>query len=514
MTAPALSLVPLDDRPCNHLFPAQLAAVAGWQMHMPPREALGWFTRPGECERVAAWLLECPTQRIAVSLDMLCYGGLVASRAPDVSIAEARRRLDVLRRLKASRSEVAIFAFSTIMRLGKTVASQGDLELHGLLRAYSELVDRVERLGEDSARGELDSVVARLDPALLDGYLAVRRRNHAINRAAIQLVAEDVVDYLVVAQEDAAPVGIHVPEQLALRGHVEEFRLGERVRIHPGADEVGLVLLARHVGQASGRVPAIATDYAVESGADVVPRFESQPLRETVEGQIAAAGARPAAPGDADAIMFVHTPAMEQRDITEAPPVGQAPGLALQAESVVERVRAAAAADCTVGIADTAYCNGADPELIAALERTGAARRLAAFAGWNTAANSSGTVIAHLCLASCGRQDGTAVAQQGSAEFRASRFIDDYGYQSRVRQQAIARAQQLDADPHALGDEASALAEFVQGELEPLAHWTYSDLLAAEDARSLGEVRFSLPWHRLFEVEVNLGATGPSKNRR
>ena len=514
MTAPALSLVPLDDRPCNRLFPAQLAAVAGWQVRMPPRETLGWFTRPGECEAVSGWLLESPTQGVVVSLDMLCYGGLVASRTAAVGLDEARRRLDVLRRLKASQSEVAIFAFSTIMRLGKTVASQGDLELHGLLRAYSELVDRVERLGEDGARRELDAVTARLDADVLASYLEVRRRNHAINRAAVRLVADEVVDYLILVQEDAAPVGIHVPEQMALRGHVEEFRLGERVRIHPGADEVGVVLVARYVAAESGRVPAIATDYAADPGADLVPQFESQPLRETVESQIAAAGARPAGPGEADAIVFVHTPVLDQRDIAEAPPLGQAPGLALQAESVAERIQAAQAAECTVGLADMAYCNGADPELIAALERTGTARRLTAFAGWNTAANSLGTVVGHLCLATCARGGPAARSDGASAKFVASRFIDDYGYQSCIRQRALARAAALGADPHALGDKSAALGEFVQGELEPLAHRIYSDLLAAEEDPPLGEVRFSLPWQRLFEVEVELDAGEYSKNRR
>ena len=95
MSGPPLALVPLDDRPCNRQFPAQLAAIAGRSVLLPPRDLLGWFTQPGECEAVAAWLAECPAEGLVVSLDMLCFGGLVSSRTPAVSESDAMARLEV-----------------------------------------------------------------------------------------------------------------------------------------------------------------------------------------------------------------------------------------------------------------------------------------------------------------------------------------------------------------------------------------------------------------------------------
>ncbi|UCC68861.1 MAG: DUF4127 family protein, partial [Armatimonadota bacterium] len=426
----------MDDRPCNRLFPAQLAPAAGWQVSLPPHESLGWFTEPGDCDAVADWLGGSTNERLVVSLDMLCFGGLVASRSPSVQLDLAMRRLESLRSLRRDRPGAVIYAFSLITRLGTTVASTADLEVHQLLRAYSQLVDRVERLGEQRARAELETISARLDPSILAGYLEVRRRNHAINRAAIRLVAEDVVDYLVLAQEDAATVGVHVPEQLALRDQAAEFRVADRVSIHPGADEVGLVLMARHCLTASDRPLGIAVDYATGAGAEVVPQFQNHSLRETVESQIVAAGACPVVPREADAILFVHTPREHQGDITEAPPLGGAPALALQAESMSERIPAAKAAGPLVGLADAAYCNGADPELIAALARTGAARDLDAFAAWNTAANTVGAVVSQLCLLAGADPAGPSPAHAASARFLACRLADDYGYQSQVRQQA------------------------------------------------------------------------------
>ncbi len=504
---PALAIIPLDDRPCNRLFPQQLAAIGGWDVLMPQREALGWFTEPGDCASIADWLGETSAEGFVVSLDMLCFGGLVASRTLATELEEALGRLEPLRMLRESRPDAALFAFSTITRLGKTVARGSDLQTHELLRLYSQLLDRVERLGEQDARTELALIEDKLEPDVLGEYLQVRRRNHAVNRAAVRLVADGVLDYLVLSQEDAAPVGIHIPEQLALRGQIEEFRVGDKVTITPGADEVGLLLMARHCTLAADDSIGIALDYAADLGADVFPAFESQPLRETAEASIAAAGARVAAPVDADAILFVHTPVDAQPDITQAPPRGQSPALSLQAESLAERVEAAAGAGRVVGIADVAYCNGADPELVAALQRRDLIGKINALAGWNTAANTLGTAVSQLCMTAAAKSAGCQGPSEAARQFIAARLVDDYLYQSEVRQKAVARARELGADQFWLGEHHAELEQFVNSEIAPLAR----DLRSSLGSATLGNAEVSidvlLPWRRLFEVEVRLSAT-------
>jgi len=496
-----LGLIPLDDRPCNRLFPTQLAPIVGCELLMPPRELLGWFTRPGECDALADWLFRCPAERLVVSVDMICYGGLVASRTPTVEAGLAISRLEHLRALRRERPHLTIFAFSNIMRLGTTVTAAETLQLHQDLFAYSKLVDEAARLGDEAARHELDAVLARLDPAAVADYLVVRKRNHALNRAAVGLLAEGVLDYLVLSQEDAAPVGLHIPELLALQGEIAQAGAGERAALHPGADEVGLVLMARQLLSAMGSAPRIAPDYATAAGADTVPLYEHQPLRQTVESHLRAARAELVPPGQAEAIMFLHTPLGPQQEASEAPPTGQSPGLALQAESVVDRLQAARSAGYLVGLADVAYANGADPELVAALQRAGAAPALHAFAGWNTSANTIGTVIAQLCLGLLASR-----AREGNpdapARFATCRFLDDYAYQSRVRPRAIAHAESRGANPFALGGAAPEMERYVRQELLPLAHSMSSDLLSELPLATWGELQVSLPWQRLFEVEV------------
>jgi len=475
---------------------------------MPPREHLGWYTRPGECDAIIDWLAHCRADRFVVSADMLCYGGLVASRTPSVEADLALKRLDSLRELRRRRPGSVIYAFGIVMRLGTTVTDAESLSLHLGLGEYSQLVDRVQRLGETDLQPQLDSVTSRLGPDALAQYLAIRRRSHAINRALIRLAADGVIDHLILAQEDSAPVGIHVPELLALRAQVDEFRVADRVAIHPGADEVGMVLMARH-HVAAGRPPLIAVEYASPEGAAVIPRFEHQPISQTVESQIRAAGAR-VTQHESDAALVIHTPIGAQSDIAEAPPPGLSPALAAQAEAVAARTRAISANGVPVGLADLAYCNGADPELVAALQRGGAGH-LAAFAGWNTAANTLGTVIAQLCIAASVSGDAlpNAAGNDAARDFIACRFVDDYGYQSHVRTLAGELAASIGANPFMLADRGPEVEQFVREQLEPFSHLTYSDLLGAPSAFA-ERIRVSLPWQRLFEVEVQAEEDTPA----
>ena len=117
----------MDDRPCNRLFPVQLAEIVGLEVASPPRELLGWFTTPGDCDGVAAWLNDCPAQHLVLSLDMLCYGGLVAARSEEVEAAAAMARLERLRELRQRRPDLMILASNCLPRLGMTVASAGAL---------------------------------------------------------------------------------------------------------------------------------------------------------------------------------------------------------------------------------------------------------------------------------------------------------------------------------------------------------------------------------------------------
>jgi len=495
MSSLRLGLLPLDDRPCNLLFPRRIAQIAGVRLVVPPRRLLGRFTAPGDAEALSDWLqrMAGEVEGLIVSADMLAYGGLVASRTGVVPERQALARINSLHRIRRAHPDLTIFCFSVIMRLGITVDSEGAALLHERIARWAQLTDDVRRLRREEYADELIRLEGLIPPRARSSYMRIRRRNHAANMWAVQLVSDGVIDYLVLAQEDAAARGLHKFEQQMLSDGMASLGVEGRVSLHPGTDEVAMVLLARYLCRQHGRSPAVLPLYPSRKAEAVIPLFEDRPLRETVTAQIQAAGGRVAAQrGEADLVLVVHAPLSKQREARDA---GKHPTPARVVEAAVGHIKSALRGK-PVAVADVAYCNGADPALIQALQRERLFARLHAFAGWNTAGNSIGAAVAH----GIARVFSTPTHRSEIAHrlFLFERLLDDYAYQSIIRQQAISRAERLGLSPLNLGGKGRDLQRFVARRAGPMARSLWRRNFPG-DPPSLG-VR--LPWPRLFEAEI------------
>lgn len=111
--------LPLDERPCNYLFPQQLAKMTDLQMVVPELAILGNKKKPANTAAVRQWLLKAAKDAdvLLVSIDMLVYGGIVPSRLHHLSLEECMRRISVLGEIKRSYPEISIHAFNLIMRV-------------------------------------------------------------------------------------------------------------------------------------------------------------------------------------------------------------------------------------------------------------------------------------------------------------------------------------------------------------------------------------------------------------
>jgi len=495
MASLRLGLLPLDDRPCNLLFPRRIAQIAGVRLLVPPRRMLGRFTAPGDTQALSDWVLHAASEveGLIVSADMLAYGGLVASRAGLVPERQALARVNALHRVRAARPDLAIFCSSVIMRLGITVDSEQAACLHERMRRWAQLTDQVRRLRHEEYGDELMRLEALIPPRLRSSYMRIRRRNHAVNTWAVQLVSDGVIDYLVLAQEDAATHGLHKFEQQMLSGAITSLGVQERASLHPGADEVAMVLLARYLCREHRRSPAVLPLYPSRRAEAVIPLFEDRPLRETVAAQVQAAGARAVArEAEADLVLVVHAPLSKQREARDA-----RKHLTPQrvVDATVAHVRSALRRK-PVAVADVAYCNGADPALVRALQRERLFSRLHGYAGWNTAGNTIGNAVAHGIARLLSPQ--TPRSETAHRLFLFERLLDDYAYQSIVRQQAISRAGRLGLSPINLGSRRMELQRFVARRLGAMAHSIWRRNFAGAPP----PVRIRLPWPRLFEAEA------------
>ena len=77
-------MLPLDDRPCNYLFPQKMLGKNNpeFEMILPDRDKIGWKKIPAQKDYVERFLLEnaARAQIAVISIDMLLYGGLLNGR--------------------------------------------------------------------------------------------------------------------------------------------------------------------------------------------------------------------------------------------------------------------------------------------------------------------------------------------------------------------------------------------------------------------------------------------------
>ncbi|HEY4440907.1 MAG TPA: DUF4127 family protein, partial [Candidatus Elarobacter sp.] len=314
-------VVPLDDRPVTAQLPRLLGAIAGVRVAEPPRAMLGRYLEPGDPGAILRWLPTTPADASAyvVSNDMTVYGGLVASRIPGIARGEAYARIDALARFRATRPASSFAVFGTVMRLAPTgVPAQGAAasfpfagDVWPLLQTYANLPDPPQTAAD---RDKADRLRARLG-ANLDRYLATRSRNLDVDLYLLRAAAEGSFDRVVLGQDDAGPVGLHLRDLAALRRFASAWLPPARASIEPGADELAMVLEAAALARAAHIVPVVHVVYSRADGAMVNDPLEFAPIATTIAAIVRSCGAREAAGGEAgDVDLYVRVPATSDAD--------------------------------------------------------------------------------------------------------------------------------------------------------------------------------------------------------
>jgi hypothetical protein len=492
--SPVISLLPLDSRPCNTRFPRMLARIAGEKLVLPDRFFMDYFTRPAWFPYIDEWLPEAAlkSEYLILSLDMLCYGGLIASRA--AGKGEAVSRLDIVSRLKALNPRLKIFAFSIIMRSSITTVDEKSRSYWGLINEYSRLKGL-----EDPRYRDLES---RIPGELLDSYLEARGRNHLVNRGAVDLLNGNIIDCLTLLQEDSSPGGIQGVEQKALAARVRA-EAADRLFIHNGADEGAMVLLGRILNRENP--PHLQWEFLNPGGAEMTAAYEDRPLAQNLESQIRACGMARGA-GDSPLRLFILSPKTGNQLDSPAQHGGAEDYTGAELDEMLSKIEGALDAGKTPGLLDAAYANGGhaafmrkvrERNLLGFLDFQGIFPRrvIRAYAGWNTASNSLGTVLCQLSAHRLAEQRG--LPPDRNSVFTLERYLDDCLYQSVVRPRIEARLKEEGRNVLNLGGAKAQVERRIFKELKALApHLDFS---------------FSLPWPRIFEGDIEIGGS-PRRN--
>lgn len=424
-------LLPLDSRPCTYDFAYELGCSAGAQVIRPDRKIMDFYLRSSNFPIIREWLLENEKgcDKAIISLDQLAYGGLISSRKMEVPEKEAVERLDVLRQLHTQNPQMEIMAFNTILRTTITMKNEKDRIWWEKVHAYSLAFE------DEKKRKEYEK---EIPDGILKEYLAVRKRNHAVNLEAIRLAEEGILKEVLLLQEDSGTTGIHHLEQKDIINQIRDGKLEKKVHLTCGTDEGGIALMGKAIHQSRKK---IHIEWLDGTGA-CVARYEDRPFRENLKAYMDAMDMEECEEKETDTLLVIDLPRENeiQKDLALEPEKKEkTPGAekaCIRMKEWVKRKR--------VAYLDIRDSNGGNSNRMEAFGKEGLLSSLYAYAGWNTACNSLGTIL------------GEILCEPKDRRFRNERYLDDWLYQGEVRKDFKKKLMEEGEDPWNIRDTRKA----------------------------------------------------------
>jgi Protein of unknown function (DUF4127) len=493
-----VTFVPMYATPTAAQLPVMAGRIAGVRLVEPPMPMLGDYIAPGDVSAIDRWLREPPArdaQAFVISTDMLAYGGLDASRVPGgVTQSQAVARLGVFKQLRLDHPKTWIGAFGTIMRLEPTsVTAVGEAAHYSQIAQnptweyiwdYAQLHD--PPLPSEQSRAQ--HLRALIGNGVLHEYLETRDRDRDVDAAALSLVADRTIDRFVLGQDDAGPVGLHVKDVRALQSTVQQLRVADRASIEPGADELGLVLVAHAIARSIRWTPRVAVVYSRAGGGQTQDPLEYAPIDVTINALVRLAGGL-RDDEHPDLTLFVRVPHTTQ----------------LQDAELLRSLRAYIGAGRSTALVDLTYLTysyASQAAFVQQLIDAGIAGTLDAYSSWNTDANSVGIALGEAIAVGAGRRSAR-YDPAAHAEFMLDRYIDDYLYHTRIRPQINAELSAQGVSEHywLAPDVAEQADGRVRELMTPLAHRLAEQIYPAYQVRQL-DIR--LPWPRTAEIRSEI----------
>ena len=302
----------------------------------------------------------------------------------------------------------------------------------------------------------------------------------------MDLAAESAFDRLVLGQDDAGKAGLHVREVQLLQSLVRERSLGDRVSIEPGADELGMSLVAQALARRAHWTPRVAVAYSTPGGASFQDPLEFAPVDTTI-GQLVALCGGVRDDASPDIVLFVRVPGTS----------------AVQDAALQSAMRDEIGRGRSVALADLSFLHSyADQAAFAqAILDSGLAAHIDAYASWNTDANTVGTALSEAIAAGGGRRAGTydALAHR---TFTFVRFVDDYAFHDEVRPDLNATLEFEHVADHTLLPETVA-APLSERDRALLWYRAESILARLDPGYHIAALEIGLPWNRTFETRID-----------
>jgi hypothetical protein len=311
----------------------------------------------------------------------------------------------------------------------------------------------------------------------------------------IQLVEDGVIERLFIPQDDSAEYGYTSVDQTDVLRQIQERRVFTKVHIYPGADEVGATMVARAFLDRRGIALRVYPIWSSVLGPTLIPMYEDRPFIESMYAHLDAIGLKVAERmEDADLMLAYNVPGrvmqeswdQDERDVTYTS--------FRHMRQFVTQIESALTQGKRVIVADSAYANGGDQELIMWLDDLNLLEQLDSYKGWNTNGNTLGTTLAQGVFAQIGKRERIR-------ENVLYHVLDDFVYQAKVRMKMTDTVLPgYGANYFDLGGHATVISQ-------------ERDQIMTEVARHVIRHSFketwtfntSAPWNRMFECRLEFG---------
>lgn len=428
-----ICFIPIDNRPVCYNLAKDIAAIdENIELFIPPREFLGDLTRNAGVNEIIEWIENIPEcDAMVISLDTIAYGGLIPSRRSTDSLEDIKARL---KRLKPLLKNKKIYAFSSIMRISNNNYNEEEKE-------YWK--DWGKKIFEYSYSGVNDGI----PQAILDDYLATRKRNFEINKTYLNWG----LNTLIFSKDDCAPKGFNVDEARELE------RLGAKTKT--GADEIPLTLLARAIEKEI----KVFVEFTEPDYKDCISNYEDVSIEKSVQGQLELGGfTQVQTREEADVILIVNNFIEKQ-------------GEYVMGWTTQPFRKTFTPPGKPYAIADVRYANGADNDFVEQFLPQIDLNNFYGYAGWNTSANTVGSLLAGVKV----RWNAGKYNEAAFKRLQIIRFLEDWAYQANVRGMI-----ENPCD--------------IQTLMKPY------EIKLAEIFGQVPPIEYLYPWSRKFEVEISI----------
>ena len=501
-----LATLPLDSRPPCSDFTAQLGALAGIKVELPPRAFMDHNLLTAKGPLLKTWLNETlpKSNGALIATDLLSYGGLLHSRLKPLTETQESDLLTYLTELRANNPDQYFYVYSIIPRLlvSDQIIPDAWYQWH-LMQWATSMDKKLEGLPYDQKQYE--ELQAEIPMEIKWKYLQLYKFNNDFNVKLARTAEENNFNQLVIGQDDAQAFGLPNHNRLAIEKVFATLPHKDRYHVTQGADEVGMLAVAKIFLQKNHYVPRIYVAYSTPSVQKMVLHFVPGPLSQLVADKInLLGGIQTAQPENSDFILFVHCGDENTQDFSVI-------GAKVKELMAVKPV---ALVDLSLNY-DAKEC--ILPQLIA---DNVPLPQLISYAGWNSASNAIGTALAQGVIITGQSKflpkEALPALYAQNLEFICARLLDDWAYQRKIRSkvdnyQKINGINANDTRPY-----NELVENYIDRELSfynKLILWGnlrrypfYQDETTAYYLQDL-TYEATLPWDRIFEIRLKVFPT-------